>query len=108
MKATGIVRPVDQLGRIVIPAELRRTMGIGDHDPLEIFVKGEDIVLRKYQPGCAFCGETDPQKIKIVGMYGKIICRSCTSHIINANISVDLAAAEAERLKEVREKGVKA
>ena len=55
MKATGIVRKVDSLGRIVLPIELRRTLGIGELDPLEIFVDGEKIILRKYEPACTFC-----------------------------------------------------
>jgi looped-hinge helix DNA binding domain, AbrB family len=93
MKATGITRKVDDLGRVVIPSELRRTLGIGEKDALEIFVDGERIVLKKYSPGCVFCGETDPQNIKIVGVHGKVICRSCTSQIINANIGADLTAA---------------
>jgi len=92
MKSTGIVRPVDNLGRIVLPIELRRTMDLAVGDPLEIFVDGENIVLRKYRPGCVFCGEADPQKIKIVGIKGKIICRNCTNQIIDANIGADLAA----------------
>lgn len=59
MKATGIVRKVDELGRVVIPMELRRTLGIGEKDPLEIFTDGEQIILRKYAPGCVLTGETD-------------------------------------------------
>ena len=84
MKSTGIVRRVDDLGRIVIPKELRCTMDIAEGDPLEIFVDGENIVFRRYRPGCVFCGETNPQKIKIAGVRGKIVCRSCTSQIVNA------------------------
>lgn len=57
MKATGIVRKVDELGRVVIPIELRRTLGIGEKDPLEIFVDGEEIILRKYEPCCVLCGQ---------------------------------------------------
>ncbi len=57
MKAIGIVRQVDVLGRIVLPIELRRTMGIEVKDNLEIFVDGDAIVLKKYQPACIFCGE---------------------------------------------------
>ena len=56
MKSTGIVRRVDELGRIVIPMELRRTFGIEIKDPLEIFVDGDSIVLSKYQSACVFCG----------------------------------------------------
>ena len=59
MKATGIVRKVDELGRIVIPKELRRTLGINEKDPVEIYTDGGNIILRKYAPGCAFCGSVD-------------------------------------------------
>jgi len=57
-KATGIVRRVDELGRIVIPKELRRVYGIEPNDPVEIFTSGDEIILRKYQPvgGCSLCG----------------------------------------------------
>jgi transcriptional pleiotropic regulator of transition state genes len=92
MKSAGIVRAIDDLGRIVIPVELRRTLDLAVNDLMEIFVDGENIVLRKYRPGCVFCGESDPQKIKIVGIKGKIICRNCTNQIIDANIGADLAA----------------
>lgn len=54
MKSTGIVRKVDELGRIVLPVELRRTLGISEKDQLEIFVDGSSIVLRKYCPTCVF------------------------------------------------------
>lgn len=59
VKSTGIVRRIDDLGRIVIPKELRRTLGIADGDPMEIFVDGERVILRKYQPdgSCSLCGE---------------------------------------------------
>lgn len=59
MKATGIVRKVDELGRIVIQRELRRTLGINEKDPVEIYTDGKGIILRKYAPGCAFCGSVD-------------------------------------------------
>lgn len=59
MKATGIVRRVDELGRIVLPKELRRTLGIGEKDPMEIYTDGKGIILRKYAPGCAFCGSVN-------------------------------------------------
>ena len=58
MKSTGIVRKVDELGRIVLPIELRRTLGIEEKDPIEIFVDGESIILRKYQPADIFTGDT--------------------------------------------------
>ena len=77
MKATGITRPVDELGRIVIPKELRKTLDIIDNvDRLEIFVDGDNIILRKYQPMCGVCKESDdlmPQLSK----HGIKICRKC-------------------------------
>jgi len=57
MKSTGIVRKLDELGRITLPIELRRTLGIGDREPLEIFVDEEQIVLEKYAPADIFTGE---------------------------------------------------
>ncbi|ALZ64724.1 Transition state regulatory protein AbrB (plasmid) [Bacillus cereus] len=72
MKATGITRKVDELGRVVIPKELRNTLGIKEKSPLEIFVEGEDIVLQKYQPGgvCALTGEVSTHNIALAN--GKI------------------------------------
>lgn len=73
MKATGIVRRVDELGRIVLPIELRRTLGIAERDPLEIYVDGDAIVIKKYQSVCVFCGSAhDTVKFK-----GKSICPEC-------------------------------
>lgn len=73
MKSTGIVRKVDELGRVVIPIELRRTLDIAERDPLEIFVEGDTIILHKYQPTCVFCEETSG----IVNFKGKNVCPSC-------------------------------
>lgn len=56
MKSTGIVRKVDELGRIVLPIELRRTLDIDVKDSLEIYVDGSQIILKKYEPACVFCG----------------------------------------------------
>lgn len=77
MKSTGIVRKVDELGRIVLPVELRRTLGIAEKDPLEIFVEGDTIVLHKYQPTCVFCDETSG----IVSYKGKNVCPSCVKKL---------------------------
>ena len=55
MKSTGIVRKVDELGRIVLPIELRRTLDIAERDALEIYVEGSTVVLKKYRPTCIFC-----------------------------------------------------
>ncbi|MBR0127132.1 MAG: AbrB/MazE/SpoVT family DNA-binding domain-containing protein [Firmicutes bacterium] len=73
MKATGIVRKVDELGRIVLPIELRRTLNIEIKDPLEIYVDGESIMLKKYQPACIFCGSSDD----IRQVHGKNVCAKC-------------------------------
>ena len=59
MKATGVVRRVDELGRVVLPCELRRVMHIMDRDPLEVFVDGDRIVLKKYEPSCTFTGSAE-------------------------------------------------
>ena len=56
MKSTGIVRKVDELGRIVLPIEMRRTLDIGERDSLEIYVEGDGIILKKHQNACVFCG----------------------------------------------------
>lgn len=73
MKSTGIVRKVDELGRIVLPIELRRTLGIEEKDRIETFVDGESIILRKYQPGCIFCDNVKD----IIDYKGKYICPDC-------------------------------
>lgn len=73
MKATGIIRKLDELGRICLPIELRRTFGIGEKDALEIFVDAEKIVLKKYEPACIFCGEAGGVK----PFKGKMICSTC-------------------------------
>ncbi len=77
MKSTGIVRKVDELGRIVLPMELRRTLEIAVKDPLEIYVDEEKIVLKKYQPGCTFCGNVDNVK----SFKDRLICTECTEEI---------------------------
>lgn len=80
MKSTGIVRKVDELGRVVIPIELRRTLGIDEKYPLEIFVDGDKIILKKYEAkgACVFCGDIfedgEGQEFK-----GKPVCRLCAS-----------------------------
>ncbi len=77
MKATGIVRKIDELGRIVIPKELRKTMNIDIKDPLEVFVDGELVVLKKYEPSRIFCGEAKGVR----NIKGKNICTTCLEEI---------------------------
>ena len=75
MKSTGIVRKVDELGRVVIPIELRRTLSIAEKDPLEIYVDSDRIILRKYEPSCScvFCGNADDVTV----FKNKNVCQEC-------------------------------
>jgi transcriptional pleiotropic regulator of transition state genes len=73
MKATGIVRKVDELGRVVLPVELRKTFDIKKEDPLEIYVDGDSIILKKYEPACIFCGDAKNTK----RIHEKIVCANC-------------------------------
>ena len=77
MKSTGVVRQLDTLGRIVLPIELRRTMDIGVKDMLEIFVEGDEIILKKYQPSCIFCGNAD----NVTYYKGKLVCLDCIAEL---------------------------
>ena len=73
MKSTGIVRRIDELGRVVLPIELRRTMGLEVKDPVEIFMDGDAIVLRKYEAACLFCGGTK----NLTAFRGRPVCSDC-------------------------------
>ena len=73
MKSTGIIRKVDDLGMIVLPIELRRILDIAERDELEIFMEGDQIILRKYEPACIFC---DSDK-RLILYNGKNVCREC-------------------------------
>lgn len=77
MKSTGIIRKVDELGRVVIPIELRNSLEIAEKDPIEIFVDGSSIVLKKYESACIFCGNTK----KLLDYKGKLICEKCSKQI---------------------------
>jgi transcriptional pleiotropic regulator of transition state genes len=77
MKSTGIVRKVDELGRIVLPIELRRTLEISEKDGMEIYVEGSSIVIKKYSPSCLFCGNSTD-----VNLYKeKNICKTCMKEL---------------------------
>ena len=77
MKATGIVRKVDELGRLVLPIELRRTLGIGEREEIEIFVDENQVILQKYQPSCVFC-----DTVKGIQTFkGKNLCPVCLAEI---------------------------
>ena len=77
MKSTGIVRKVDELGRVVIPKELRNTFDIAEKDALEIFVESDSIILKKYEPACVFCGNAKDITI----FKGRNVCSNCIEEI---------------------------
>ena len=77
MKSTRIVRKVDELGRIVLPIEMRRTLDIGEKDALEIYVEGSSVILKKYKPSCVFCDATKD----ITVFKGKNICPKCLKEL---------------------------
>ena len=77
MKSTGIIRKVDELGRIVIPIELRRMLDVAERDDMEIFVEGNQIILQKYESSCVFCSATQG----LVAYKGKNVCHSCVRSI---------------------------
>lgn len=77
MKSTGIVRKVDELGRVVLPIELRRTLDIAEKDALEIYVEENMIMLRKYEPCCIFCGDAKD----IMVFKGKNVCHNCANEM---------------------------
>lgn len=77
MKATGIVRRVDDLGCIVLPKDLRQTMGIRAGDPMEIYTDADSIILRKYAPGCAFCGSVNGIRY----IHGTPVCNICANNM---------------------------
>lgn len=73
MKSTGIIRKVDELGRIVLPIELRRNLDISERDELEIYVENDRIVLQKFEPSCVFCASSH----ELVSYRNKNVCREC-------------------------------
>ncbi len=73
MKSTGVVRQIDPLGRIVLPIEMRNVLGIEKKDALEIFTDGDSIILKKYQPSCIFCNETQD----VLPFAQKLVCKKC-------------------------------
>lgn len=77
LKSTGIVRKVDELGRVVLPIELRRTLSIAEKDSLEIYVDGQNIILKKYEPACIFCDNAKD----VVVYKGKNICSECLTEL---------------------------
>lgn len=85
MKSTGIVRRVDELGRIVIPMELRNKLKIIEKDPIEIYVDGTSIVLRKFEDTCIFCESTKD----IVEYKGKLVCSKCLKNLLSLDNTIN-------------------
>ena len=77
MKSTGIVRRVDELGRVVIPIESRNKFEIAEKDPIEIYVEGSSIILKKFEPNCVFCGSTKD----LVEYKDKLVCSKCAENL---------------------------
>ena len=77
MKSTGIIRKVDELGRIVLPIELRRTLDIAERDELEIYMENDRIVLQKFERSCVFCASSR----SLVSYRGKNICQECIRNL---------------------------
>ncbi len=77
MKSTGIIRRVDELGRVVIPIEIRNQFNIVEKDPIEIYVNGSSIVLKKFEPNCIFCGNNE----NLLTYNDKLICGDCAKKI---------------------------
>ncbi len=80
VKSTGVVRRIDELGRIVLPIEIRKNLNIGNRDTVEIFVEDDKIILKKYEPACIFCGNADD----VTTFNGKLICRECVEKLKNS------------------------
>ncbi len=81
MKSTGIIRHLDELGRIVLPMEIRNNLDISPRDKLEIFVEGEKIILKKQAPSCALCGSTRDNII----FNDKRVCKTCITKLNEQN-----------------------
>ena len=82
MKSLGIVRKIDELGRIVLPIETRKRLGLDAKDPVEIFVEKDRVILKKYEPSCVFCGDADD----VILYKDKRICRSCCEELKNMGL----------------------
>ena len=77
MKDTGMIRKVDELGRIVIPMELRKVLGIAEKDPIEIYIDGSSVILKKYEPSCIFCNNTK----NLTHYKDKLVCNKCVTKL---------------------------
>ena len=85
MKSTGIVRKVDELGRVVIPIEIRNNFDIAETDPIEIYVDGSSIILKKYEPNCIFCGNSK----NLISYKDKLVCTKCAQKLSDLDMNED-------------------
>ncbi|WP_026693234.1 AbrB/MazE/SpoVT family DNA-binding domain-containing protein [Peribacillus kribbensis] len=94
MKSTGIVRKVDELGRVVIPIELRRTLGIAEKDALEIYVDDERIILKKYKPNmtCQVTGEVSDNNLSLAN--GKLVLSREGAELLLKEIQESFSSAK--------------
>lgn len=93
MKETGIIRPIDELGRIVLPMELRRSLDLKPKDGVEIFVDKDRIILKKYVPSCIFCGGAG----ELTVYKDKLVCASCLADLRSGSDEAGTAAAARPR-----------
>ena len=93
MKAIGMIRNLDQLGRIVIPKETRKAFDINEGDPVEIFTDGDKIILKKYNPGCHCCGSMD----HLTEVLGLKICPSCLDEFYKYKKMIDKVRGEKQK-----------
>jgi len=82
MKSTGIIRKVDDLGRVVLPIEFRRVLDISERDELEIFLENDRIVMQKFEPVCVFCGRAQ----ELVTFNRKNVCRACIQKMMEKSV----------------------
>jgi transcriptional pleiotropic regulator of transition state genes len=92
MKSTGVVRKIDELGRIVLPSELRKVFGIKEGNELEISVDGEQIILQKRMDLCLFCEAADPA----IEFKGRKVCQNCATELSQQVRVVRLPETESE------------
>jgi len=92
MESTGIVRRIDDLGRVVLPAELRSTLGIKTGQPLEFLTRDDEVVLMLYRPGCTFCGSSG-QEAKLTKHKDRDVCHKCilelTEYLLEVEVKVE-------------------
>ena len=85
MKSTGIIRKMDELGRVVIPIEIRNQFNIVEKDPIEIYVDGSSIILKKYEPNCIFCGNSK----NLISYKDKLVCTKCAQKLSDLDMNED-------------------